>query len=243
MALVAVAALMFCSALASASEPDLFSAPAAKAAPPKVYTSKQPELLPPEKPDALDLFARRPSPSVEALKAHADQRLLPGADRPLAIGMCCQGVIGSYDEAYRLALKTGKPLRVLVGQPWSHIVAQGKAEDGYLKCRVDDGTDNRFTAPGVYEYVPQGGRLVAFLGGRPSGANPIQASPPPVPPACPCGVQGCQCGCSTGQPCQCLGGVRLPGNQPIQPPAFYPPVQIVHPLPMPMQVGGPVCRD
>jgi hypothetical protein len=199
--MLAIATLAFSFPL-SASEPDdLFSNAAkhkaatvkASSAPAKVYQSKQPSLLPPEKADPCDLFSQRPSPSVDELKAHAAKRLEPGADRPLQIGMCCEGVIGSYDEAYRLSVKTGKPLRVLVGQPMSLIMAQGKRDDGVLKCRVDEGLDPRFKTKGVFEYQPgKDGKLyqaAAKLGD---------------PKACTeCSDPNCSCGCNIGGQCKC----------------------------------------
>ena len=133
---------------------DLFDVPEGTV---RAWQSSQPSLLPPDKPQALDLFSLTPSPTVEALKSHAEKRLLPGADRPIVVGMCCDGVIANYDEAYRLSLKTGKPLRVLSKQPMDLIVRQGRADDGYLKVRVDD--DPRFPVQGVFEFKPQNQQL------------------------------------------------------------------------------------
>jgi hypothetical protein len=224
-ALAVLATCLACSSRLSASDDDGLFGPSVKQAPVKVYTSKQPDLLPPEQPAAFDLFGSTPSPTVESLKAHAEKRLLPEADKPVVVGMCAEGVIASYDEAYRLSLKTGKPLRVLVGQPVEHVMRQGKTEDGFLKCRIDDGMDHRFTARGVYEFEPVNGQLYV------RGQAPRQVSRGPSNrangsgdwvtsvsrPACSsCGDPDCKCGCRYGGTCRCGENAGRPqSNEPL----------------------------
>lgn len=245
--MAAIAACLLFSALASASEDDLFSQPAQKAAEPvRVYQSKPPALLPPEQPTAQDLFAARPSPSVEALKAHAEQRLLPGADRPLVIGMCCKGVVANYDEAYRLSLKTGKPLRVLVGQTMDRLIAQGATEDGFIKCRVDPEAHPAFRQPGIYEYQPIQGKLYGRSGlpGTPIQGVPQQQPAPgqtinvSAPVNSVCNTPDCACGCSAGALCVCSQPTPQPQPQPQ--PLMQPTVQYIQ-FPQVQWFGGGGC--
>lgn len=142
---------------------DLFDVPPGTV---RAWRSSQPPMLPEERPAVRDVFDVSDSPTVGELLRLADKRLEPTAERPVVVGMCCNGVIANYDEAYRLSLKTGKPLRVLVGQTMDFIVKQGLRDDGFLKVRVDDGADGRFPITGCFEYEPRNGQLWQKTGQR-----------------------------------------------------------------------------
>jgi hypothetical protein len=176
-ALALATCFLHCTAAAEPSTDsplDLFAdrpAKPADAAPVKTYRSKPPVLVPEPGPADVDLFDLTPSPSVEALKAHADKRLEPGADRPLAVGMTADGVVANYDEAYRLAVKQGKPLRVYVGRAFAANAKEAAGD--CVKCQLEDG-DARFRGPGVFEYVPMNGGLFE---------RPTPTAPQPQPPS------------------------------------------------------------
>ena len=135
---------------ASASEPlRLFDEPVAR-----TYTSKPPVLLPERAPgQPIDLFAARPSPSVAELKAMADRRKVD--DDRVHAGACLPGgVVCNYQEAYRLHVKTGKPLAVLVGQS-PHVIKAVGAEatnEESIVCVIEPGDEPQFSRTGIHRF-------------------------------------------------------------------------------------------
>lgn len=228
------------SAQSTDSPIDLFDVGSKPAEPVKVYASKPPALLPERAPAAgVDLFDVTPSPSVEALKAHAEKRFAPERDRTHVVGMCAEGVIGSYDEAHRIAVRDRKPLRVLVGAEWSEIVRQGKAAaaDGVVVCRVDVGEDERFRGRGVYEYEPAGdGQLY---------------SKPAATPCRSCTAEGCPC--RYGGTCVCNQATTSPAIAQPRPfiwPTYHPGAVLSPTFPSPgafaspwSNAGGSACAS
>jgi hypothetical protein len=196
------------------------------AEPVKTYRSKPPAIQP-EKRAGVDLFDVTPSPSVAALKAHAEKRLQPADDeKPVAIGMDADRRIGSYDEAYRQAMKAGKPLRVVVGQPPERVAKLMTEAGDAIQCELDVGDDPRFAAAGVFDYEPLGRMLV--------NRQPRTASRYSTP--CPsCGAADCSSDCRYGGVCRCA-------NRP-QRHVYYPPPQLFSTVPTagafsPFNAGG-----
>jgi hypothetical protein len=187
----AIVVLLLVSVLASASEPLKLFGGEPQAV--RTYTSKPPALLPERVTgQPLDIFTVTPSPSVADLKAMAEQRKVD-EDRPVAVGCMTGGVVTNYEEAYRLHLKTRKPLTVFVGQP-PHVVkaagAEASAQEAII-CVIEPGADGAFRSSGIHRFDWAG--------------RPQTIRLPPVPPMSPCGGGNCSCppgGCP-GPLCRC----------------------------------------